>query len=99
MKKRTVAKKTNVHVVPLGNGWVVRNDDRGKFIVITNNKRDALTVGKGIAKSENTTLITHGKDGKIMNRTSYKSSAIPIRKSSSRKRTASAKTKKVTIVR
>ena len=92
MKKGNDKKKTNVQVEPLGNGWVVRNANTGKFIVITDNKRDALTVSRGIEKSQSIVLAMKRKPVK-------KSSSVVVRKSPSRKRTASAKTKKVTTVK
>ena len=57
--------KRNQHVVPLGNGWAVKGEGNDRFTVITETKRDALSVAKKIAKSSNSELVIHGKDGRI----------------------------------
>lgn len=63
--------KKNQHVVPLGNGWAVKGEGSKKFTVITDTQRDAITVARGIAKSNKSELLIHGKDGKIRDRDSY----------------------------
>ena len=92
MKKESVKKKTNIQVEPLGNGWVVINGDTGKFIVITDNKRDALTVSRGIEKSKSIVLAMKHKQAK-------KSSTVVARKSHIRKPVVSAKSKKAIAVK
>ena len=92
MKKESVKKKTNIQVEPLGNGWVVINGDTGKFIVITGNKRDALTVSRGIEKSKSIVLAMKRKQAK-------KSSTVVARKSRIRKPVVSAKSKKAIAVK
>lgn len=63
--------KRNQHVVPLGNGWAVKGEGSKKFTVITETQRDAITVARGIAKSNRSELVIHGKDGKIRDKDSY----------------------------
>lgn len=45
------------------NGWMVKNSASSKFTVITDNKREAITIAREIAKSKGRELIIHGKDG------------------------------------
>ncbi len=57
--------KKNQHIVPLGNGWAVKGEGNSRYTVITETKRDAMKVGREIARNNNSELIIHGKDGKI----------------------------------
>lgn len=63
--------KKNQHIIPLGNGWAVKAEGNSKFTIITETKKDALIVGREIAKNSKTELIIHGKDGKILKMDSY----------------------------
>jgi len=59
------------YVIPVGNGWVVKASDSIKFLLITDNKREAVSVAKDIAKRNESDLIIYGKDGKITANNSY----------------------------
>lgn len=61
----------NQHVVPLGASWAVKREGSKKFTLITETKRDALTVARQIAKNNKSELVVHGKDGKIERRDSF----------------------------
>lgn len=63
--------KRNQHVVPLGNGWAVKGEGNTKYTVITETKKDALSVGRDIARNNKSELIIHGRDGKIQDKDSY----------------------------
>jgi hypothetical protein len=69
----TVKKKTanTQQVIPLGNGWVVRNASTGRFIIITDTKREAIRVAEDLAKKKGSELVIHGKDGKIQSKQSF----------------------------
>jgi hypothetical protein len=67
--KRTVKKVQ--YVIPVGNGWAVKTDINGKFIIITDNKREAVSVAKDMAKRTESDLVIYGKDGKVADSTSY----------------------------
>lgn len=73
MVKKNTKKVSNgvEHVIPLGNGWVVKNSEATKFTVITDNKQEAITIARQIAKSKGSELVIHGKDGSILCRKSY----------------------------
>lgn len=70
-KKRTATIKQIEYVLPLGNGWVVKNSAAAKFLVITDNKKEAVSIARNIAKRKHTELIVYNKDGKIHERISY----------------------------
>ena len=71
-KKPAIKKAPAIHyVLPVGNGWVVKNSNARTFLVITDNKRQAITMARSIAKLKHTDLIVHGKDGSILVKESY----------------------------
>lgn len=72
---KTATKKTNrkrvsnnesvQHVVPLGNGWVVKTANAKTFTVITDNKKEAVEIATSIAKTKRSSIVVHGKFGVI----------------------------------
>jgi len=71
MKKAKKIVKKAQYVIPVGNGWAVKASINGKFIIITDNKRDAVSVARDIAKRNESDLIIYGKDGSIISTNSY----------------------------
>jgi hypothetical protein len=75
VKKRVSSKSTTItttqHVIPLGNGWVVKSDKDRSFTVITDSKKEAVEIATNIERSHSSEIIIHGKDGKIADRKSY----------------------------
>ena len=71
MKAILSASKKNIHVAPLGNGWIVRKETGKNFIVITGTKREAVSVARAVAKSNHSILVVHGKDGQVTEKSSY----------------------------
>lgn len=73
--KKLARKKTNAqlvvqqkgeqHVIPLGNGWVVKTGNSKTFTVITDNKKAAVEIAKSIAKTKKSAVVVHGKFGAI----------------------------------
>ena len=73
--KKLAAKKTNAqlvvqqkgeqHVIPLGNGWVVKTGNSKTFTVITDNKKEAVEIAKSIAKTKKSAVVVHGRFGAI----------------------------------
>ena len=59
------------YVLPLGNGWVVKRNTAKSFTVITETKREAVSIARSIAKSKHHELIVHGKNGAILIRENY----------------------------
>ncbi|MEO8146718.1 MAG: DUF2188 domain-containing protein [Bacteroidia bacterium] len=57
--------KKNQHVIPLGNGWAVKKEGSNRFTIITETKKEAVQVARGIAKHNHSELVIHGKDGRI----------------------------------
>ena len=71
-KKGTSGVISIQYVLPLGgNGWVVKNNKAAKFTVITDSKREAITIARNIAKNKQIELVVHGRDGSIELRENY----------------------------
>lgn len=72
-----MAKGKNQYVVPTKEGWGVKGEGNSKLTVKTENKADALKIGKEIAKNQQSELTILGKDGKIQNKNSYGNDPFP----------------------
>lgn len=72
-----MAKGKNQYVVPTTGGWGVKGEGNSKLTVKTENKADALKIGKEIAKNQQSELTILGKDGKIQNKNSYGNDPFP----------------------
>ena len=59
------------YVLPLGNGWIVKNSRAAKFIFISDSKKEAITLARGLAQTKHTELVVHGKNGNIEIKESY----------------------------
>jgi uncharacterized protein YdaT len=59
------------HVIPLGNGWMVKGEKSKDITVITDNKKSAIYIATSIAKTSGTELIIHNKKGKMVASRSY----------------------------
>lgn len=71
-KKSSIKKLPAIHyVLPIGNGWVLKNSNARTFLVITDNKRQAISTARSIAKLKHTELIVHGKDGSVLVKENY----------------------------
>ena len=68
----------NQHVTkhPSG-GWQVKGAGNKRATVVTTTQKEAISKGRGIAKSLKSELVIHGKDGKIRARDSYGNDPYP----------------------
>jgi hypothetical protein len=72
LKKNTENVSSIQYVLPLGgNGWVVKNNKAAKFTVITDSKREAISIARNIAKNKQIELVVHERDGSIELRENY----------------------------
>lgn len=72
-----MAKGKNQYIVPTQGGWGVKGEGNSKLTAKTDNKTDALKIGKEIAKNQQSELIILGKNGKIQNKNSYGNDPFP----------------------
>ncbi len=54
-----------LHVVPKSGGWVVTTSGAGQPTQEFTRKEDAVQFGESVAKRNRTSLIIHGRNGKI----------------------------------
>lgn len=67
----------NVHVTKRENGWAVKTAGSEKAVKITNTQKEAIELGKSIAKNQQSELVIHGTDGKIRDKNSYGNDNYP----------------------
>ena len=52
------------YVLPIGNGWVVKDAASGTFLVITDNKREALSIAKKYSTNKGGQLVVFSRNNK-----------------------------------
>ena len=61
----------DVHVVPSSGGWVVEIDGEAASHRYPN-RRDAVQVGRRLARANRVEYVLHGPDGRVRQRDSYR---------------------------
>ena len=61
----------NQHVVKHENGWAVKGAGNEKATKVVSTQKEAIEVGKQIAKNQQSELLIHGRDGKFREKNSY----------------------------
>jgi hypothetical protein len=59
------------YVLPLGNGWVIKAAKSATFTAITDTKAEAISIARTIARTKQTQLIVHGKNGAVQMKENY----------------------------
>lgn len=67
----------NVHVVPSGGGWVVEIDGETASHRYPN-RREAVQVGRRLARANRVEYILHGPDGRVRQRDRYGGDPAPV---------------------
>jgi hypothetical protein len=70
-KRKAVGTSQIQYVLPIGNGWVVKNSAAAKFLIITDNKREAVSIARKVAKLRHIELIVYNKNGTIQEKVNY----------------------------
>ena len=65
------------HVTPHGEKWQVKGAGNSRATVITNTQREAIEIGKAIAKKQGSELFIHNSIGQIRERNSYGNDSYP----------------------
>lgn len=69
----------SLHVVPKSGGWLVTAIGAGQPTQQFSRKEDAIQFGELVAKRKRTSLIIHGRDGKINDIDAYRAHSLPPR--------------------
>jgi len=57
--------KKSQHIVKHRKGWSVKKTGSSKATKVTRTQKEAIKIGKQIAKNQQTELVIHGQNGKI----------------------------------
>jgi len=71
--------KRDVHVVPSGNKWVVKEQGKATPLSSHRTQRTASEAGKKVAKANESELVIHRPDGTIRDKDSYGNDPSPPR--------------------
>ncbi|MGH7832709.1 MAG: DUF2188 domain-containing protein [Candidatus Binatia bacterium] len=74
---RTVIKA--LHVMPKSDGWMVTTSGPRRLTQQFPDKQEAVEFGESVAKRQKTSLIVHGRDGRIEQVDSYGADPFPPR--------------------
>lgn len=58
-------------VMPHQDGWQVKRDGDSKASHVTDTKAEAMDIGRGISKNQETEFQIHGRDGRIQSSDSH----------------------------
>ena len=79
-KTGNVTKKSsgkNLHVVPHTEGWVIRSEGSTRARSVHGTRREAIETARALAERIATTLVIHGRDGRIKSWYSYSRDPMP----------------------
>jgi uncharacterized protein YdaT len=68
---RTTPKTHNQHVVPHEDGWAVRGEGNERVTATYKYQDDAIDRAKDIARNYGSSVVIHGKDGRVRDRIKY----------------------------
>ncbi|MEO6162619.1 MAG: DUF2188 domain-containing protein [Candidatus Binatia bacterium] len=68
-----------LHVVPKSGGWAVTTSGAGQPTQQFARKEDAVQFGESVAKRQRTSLIIHGRDGRIQDIAAHATDLLPPR--------------------
>lgn len=68
----------NQHVTPHPHGgWQVKGAGNSRATVRTGTQKEAVTIAREIARNQKSECFTHGKNGQIRTRDSYRNDPYP----------------------
>lgn len=69
--------KKNQHVVPHGGKWAVKGEGNEKNTRIVETQKEAIGIGRQIAKNNESELVIHDRKGRIRDKDSYGNDSCP----------------------
>lgn len=70
-------KSSNQHVVPHNGNWAIRRENSTRVTETFSTQREAINVGREIAKNQNCELVIHRSNGQIRDKDSYGNDPYP----------------------
>jgi len=67
----------NQHIVPTDDGWGVRGEGNLRLTHITKTQKEAIDIGREIAKNQRSELVIHNKKGQIRDKDSFGNDPFP----------------------
>ena len=69
----------NVHIVRSKNGedWSVKSENSLRAFKNASTQKEAIEIGKSVAKNNGVELLIHGKDGRIREKNAYGNDSYP----------------------
>lgn len=61
----------DLHIVPHKEKWAVKKEGVDKPTRVTNTQKEAIDIGRELAKKNQSELLIHGQNGKIREKNSY----------------------------
>ena len=68
---RTTPKTHNQHVVPHEDGWAIKGEGNERYTATYKYQDDAIDRARDIAKNYGSSVIIHGRDGRVRDRMKY----------------------------
>lgn len=72
-----MGKRPSIHIVPHDSGWAVKKSGAARASKVTATKAEADKIGRAMAKTQQTELVIHGRDGKIQDADSFGWDPLP----------------------
>ncbi|MFZ4524286.1 MAG: DUF2188 domain-containing protein [Chlorobium sp.] len=73
-----MSKVKSHHVVPNSSGgWDVKKSNSQRVSVHSENKKQAVTLGREISRNQGTEFVIHGRDGRIQQKDSHGNDPCP----------------------
>lgn len=72
-----MSKRKNQHIVPHSKGWAVKSEGSSRASGIFETQREAIARGTEIAKSQQSELFIHNRQGQIRERNTYGNDPYP----------------------
>jgi hypothetical protein len=69
--------KKNVHVVPNGNGWAVKQEGKSAPLSTHRTQGNAESAGRSIAKQNESEIVIHRPNGQIRDKDSFGADPCP----------------------
>lgn len=63
--------KKNIHIIPHNGDWAIKKEGNERATKVLSTQKEAIEIGKNIAKDNASELLIHGQNGRIREKNSY----------------------------